>query len=329
MNQKIRARISGTGSFTPPRRMTNADFEKLVDTSDEWIVSRTGIRERRIAGDGITGSDMAVEACKRALDMAGCPNEEVDLLVLATVTPDYRLPSNACVVQEKMGLPNAAAFDVVSACSGFINGLSIAKAYIETGQYRKILVVGTEYLSSIANYADRSTCVLFGDAAGAVLVEATTEDAGIRSTFLKSDGSMREWLWIKVGGTKYPYQKGTDPQGLDKIYMSGSDIFKVAVREMGRASQAVIENAGIAPEQIRWVVPHQANLRIIEALVKRLNVPMDRVYLNIEKYGNTSSASVPLALDEANRQGLIARGDHVLMVAFGGGLFWGSALVKW
>ncbi len=309
--------------------MTNADFEKLVDTSDEWIVSRTGIRERRIADNGITGSDMAVEACKKALEMARCRNDEVDLLILGTVTPDYRLPSNACVVQEKMGLTNAAAFDVVAACSGFLNGLSIAKAYIENGQYRKILVVGSEYLSSIANYKDRGTCVLFGDAAGAVLVEATTEDAGIRSTFMKSDGTLREWLWIKVGGAKYPYQTGTDPAGLDKISMSGSDIFKVAVREMARASQAVMDGSGIGPDQIRWVVPHQANLRIIEALAKRLDVPMERVYLNIERYGNTSSASVPLALDEANRQGLIARGDHVLMVAFGGGLIWGSALVKW
>lgn len=309
--------------------MTNADFEKLVDTSYEWIVSRTGIRERRIAGDGITCSDMAVEACRKALEMAGCPNEDVELLIIATVTPDYRLPSNACVVQEKMGLPNAAAFDVVAACSGFISGLSIGRAYIESGQYRKVLVVGAEHLSSIANYADRGTCVLFGDAAGAVLLEATTEDTGIRSTFMKSDGNLREWLWMKIGGSKFPYQLGIDPAGEDKIYMSGSDIFKVAVKEMGKASLAVLEQSGVSPEQIKWVVPHQANLRIIEALAKRLNIPMERVYLNIEKYGNTSSASVPLALDEANRQGLIARGDHILMVAFGGGLFWGSALVKW
>ena len=228
-----------------------------------------------------------------------------------------------------MGLTNAAGFDVVAACAGFINGLSIAKAYIESGQYKKILVVGSEHLTSIANYQDRGTCVLFGDAAGAVLVEATTDDSGIVSTFLKSDGSMREWLWIELGGSKNPYQNGLDAMGRDKIYMSGSDIFKVAVKEMGRACLAVIEKSGISPDKIRWVVPHQANLRIIEALAKRLNVPMERVYLNIEKYGNTSSASVPLALDEANRQGLIKHGDYILMVAFGGGLFWGSALVKW
>lgn len=309
--------------------MTNADFEKLVDTSDEWIVSRTGIRQRRILDDGLTCTDMAVAASRKALEMAGCPNEEVELVIDATVTPDYRLPSNACVIQEKMGLPNAAGFDVVAACAGFINGLSIAKAYIESGQYKKILVIGSEHLSSITNYKDRGTCVLFGDAAGAVLVEATTEDSGIVSTFLKSDGTMREWLWIRIGGSKFPHVNGTDPNGEDKIFMSGSDIFKVAVREMGRASQAVMQKSGITAEQIRWVVPHQANMRIIEALVKRLNVPMERVYLNIEKYGNTSSASVPLALDEANRQGLIKRGDYILMVAFGGGLFWGSALVKW
>lgn len=309
--------------------MTNADFEKLVDTSDEWIVSRTGIRERRIADNGITCSDMAVEACKKALEMAGCPNEDVELLIIATVTPDYRLPSNACVVQEKMGLPNAAAFDVVAACSGFISGLSIGRAYIESGQYRKVLVAGAEHLSSIANYKDRGTCVLFGDAAGAVLLEATTEESGILATFLKSDGNLREWLWTRIGGSKFPYQLGVDPAGEDKIYMSGSDIFKVAVKEMGKASLEVIKKAGVTADQIKWVVPHQANLRIIESLAKRLNVPMERVYLNIEKYGNTSSASVPLALDEANRQGVISRGDHILMVAFGGGLFWGSALVKW
>ena len=329
MEQKLRARISGTGSYAPPRRMTNADFEKLVDTTDEWIVTRTGIRERRILDEGMTCSDMAVAASHKALEMAGCANEEVELVIDATVTPDYRLPSNACVIQEKMGLTNAAGFDVVAACAGFINGLSIAKAYIESGQYKKILVVGSEQLTSIANYQDRGTCVLFGDAAGAVLVEATTDDSGIVSTFLKSDGSMREWLWIELGGSKNPYQNGLDAMGRDKIYMSGSDIFKVAVKEMGRACLAVIEKSGISPDKIRWVVPHQANLRIIEALAKRLNVPMERVYLNIEKYGNTSSASVPLALDEANRQGLIKHGDYILMVAFGGGLFWGSALVKW
>jgi len=309
--------------------MTNADFEKLVDTTDEWIVTRTGIRERRILDEGMTCTDMAVAASRKALEMAGCANEEVELVIDATVTPDYRLPSNACVIQEKMGLTNAAGFDVVAACAGFINGLSIAKAYIESGQYKKILVVGSEHLTSIANYQDRGTCVLFGDAAGAVLVEATTDDSGIVSTFLKSDGSMREWLWIELGGSKNPYQNGLDAMGRDKIYMSGSDIFKVAVKEMGRACLAVIEKSGISPDKIRWVVPHQANLRIIEALAKRLNVPMERVYLNIEKYGNTSSASVPLALDEANRQGLIKHGDYILMVAFGGGLFWGSALVKW
>ena len=309
--------------------MTNADFERLVDTSDEWIVTRTGIRERRIADNGLTCSDMAVEACRGALAMAGCANEDVQLLINATVTPDYPLPSNACVIQEKMGLPNAAAFDVSAACSGFISGLSIAKAFIESGTYKKILVVGSERLSSIVNYNDRSTCVLFGDGAGAVLVEATTEDTGIRSTFLKSDGNMREMLWVKVGGTAFPHHDEFSYDGTDKVMMDGSDVFKVAVREMGKASLIALETAGITADQIAWVIPHQANLRIIEALVKRLGVGMDRVFLNIQKYGNTSSASVPLALDEANRQGKIKSGDYVLMVAFGSGLFWGSAVVKW
>jgi 3-oxoacyl-[acyl-carrier-protein] synthase III len=309
--------------------MTNADFEKLVDTTDEWIVSRTGIRERRIADESITCSDMAVNACQNALEMAGCPKEDVELLIDATVTADYPLPSNACVMQEKMGLINAAAFDVVAACSGFINGLAIGKAFIEAGMYRKILVCGSERLSSITNYRDRGTCILFGDAAGAVLLEASTDGHGILSTFLKSDGTMREWLWIKVGGSLYPHKDGYTYDGTDKVMMSGGDIFKVAVKEMAKACLRVIEDAGLKPEDISLVVPHQANLRIIDALAKRLNLGPDKVFLNIEKYGNTSSASVPLALDQANRQGRIKTGDHVLMVAFGGGLFWGAALVKW
>jgi 3-oxoacyl-[acyl-carrier-protein] synthase-3 len=329
MEQKVRARIIGTGSYTPPRRLTNADFEKMVDTSDEWIVTRTGIKERRIADENTSTSDMAVAACRKALEMAQCSDEDIDLLVVGTVTPDYRVPSTACVIQEKMGFPNAAAFDVAAACTGFISGLSIARSFIESGTYKKIMVVGVEKLSSITNYKDRNTCVLFGDAAGAAVVAADNNDHGVVSTFLRSDGSMREWLWIRTGGTVYPYTPENAGNGSDKLYMNGSDIFKVAVREMGRAAVKVIEDAGLKPSDISLIVPHQANIRIIEALAKRLNLDMNKVYLNIDKYGNTSAASVPLALDEANRQGMIKPGDYVLMVAFGGGLIWGAALVKW
>jgi 3-oxoacyl-[acyl-carrier-protein] synthase-3 len=329
MGQKISARILGTGSYTPPRIMTNADFEKLVDTSDEWIVTRTGIRERHIADESITGSDMAVAASRRAIEMAGCTNEDIELVVMGTVTPDYRLPSNACVVQEKMGLTNAVAFDISAACTGFITGLSVAKAFVENGAYKKVLVIGCEKLSAITNYKDRGTCVLFGDAAGAVVVGATSDDSGIVSTYLKSDGRLREWLWMKTGGTKHPYTSDFTYDGTDKVTMNGSEVFKVAVREMEKACIRVIKDAGLTPEDIALIVPHQANLRIIDALAKRLHAAPGKVFLNLEKYGNTSAASVPLALDEANRQGRIKPGDHVLMVAFGGGLIWGAALVKW
>jgi len=309
--------------------MTNADFEKIVDTSDEWIVTRTGIKERRIADDTISTSDMAVGAATRALDMAGVAKEEIDLVITGTVTPDYKLPSNACVVQEKMDLSNAVAFDVVAACAGFISGLSVARGYIETGQYKKALVVGVEKLSAFTDYKDRNTCVLFGDAAGAVVLEPSMNGSGIQSTFLRSNGRYRTLLWSEIGGTLNPITESYTFDGRDKIHMSGSDVFKIAVKEMAKAASNVIAEAGLTADDINLFVPHQANIRIIEALAKRLGIGMDRVFLNIQKYGNTSSASIPLALDEANREGRIKPGDNVVMVAFGGGLIWGAALIKW
>ena len=309
--------------------MTNADLEKIVDTTDQWILERTGIRERRICDDSITCADMATEAARNAIAMANCAPEDVDLVIDATVTADYTLPSNGCLIQEKLGLVNAVGFDVVAACSGFINGLTISRGFIESGMYKKIVVVGSEKLSAFTNWNDRTTCVLFGDAAGAVVVEPSTNGSGILSTFMKSDGRMREWLWSRVGGTKFPHTPDFAWDGTDKIYMSGSDVFKVAVKEMGRACLKAIADAGVKPEDVSLVVPHQANMRIIESLIKRLNISPDKVMINIEKYGNTSSASVPLALDEANRSGRIKPGDLVLMVAFGGGMIWGSALVRW
>jgi 3-oxoacyl-[acyl-carrier-protein] synthase-3 len=301
----------------------------MVDTSDEWIVSRTGIRERCIATDDITCADMAIEASRRAIELAGWAPGDIDLVITGTVTPDYRLPSNACVLQEQLGLANAVGFDVVAACTGFINGVSVASSFIETGRCSRALVVGSEKLSSITNYEDRNTCVLFGDAAGAVVLEASKDDSGVLSTFLKSDGSMREWLWMYAGGCKHPITADFAFDGSDKISMNGSEVFRVAVREMCRASETVLADAGIAPEQLSLIIPHQANIRIIEALAKRLKVGMDRVYVNIEKYGNTSAASVPLALDQANRGGRLKPGDLILMVAFGGGLIWGASLVRW
>lgn len=309
--------------------MTNADLEKIVDTSDQWIFERTGIRERRICDDTISCADMATEAARNAMAMANCAPEEVDLIIDATVTPDYLLPSNGCIIQENLGLVNAVAFDIVAACTGFLNGLSISRGFIESGMYKKIVVIGSEKLSSFTNWNDRTTCVLFGDAAGAVVIEPATDGSGILSSFMKSDGRMREWLWSKTGGNKFPITPDFAWDGSNKIYMSGSDVFKVAVKEMGKAALKVIEDAGYKPEDVSLFIPHQANMRIIESLIKRLNLDPEKVVINIERYGNTSSASVPLALDEANRAGRIKSGDLVLMVAFGGGMIWGSALVRW
>jgi len=329
MEQIVRAKIIGTGSYAPPRRMTNADFEKIVDTSDEWIVSRTGIKERRIASDDVAVSDMSIKAIENAIEMSGLSNEDIDLLIVGTVTPDYKLPSAACVIQEKMNLPNATAFDIVSACTGYINGLSIASSYIQTGTYKNALVVGAEKLSSIANYNDRNTCVLFGDAAGATVLTASDGDRGVISTYMKSDGKLRELLWIKGGGSVFPIKEGYINNGFDKVMMNGSDVFKVAVKNMCYAAEKVIDDAGINASDISLIIPHQANIRIIDAIAKRLKADKSKVYINIENYGNTSAASIPLALDEANRAGRIKEGDYVLMVAFGGGLIWGSALVRW
>jgi 3-oxoacyl-[acyl-carrier-protein] synthase-3 len=301
----------------------------MVDTSDEWIVTRTGIRERHIASADMSCGDMAVEASRRAIEMAGCAHEDIDLIICGTISADYRLPSNACVMQEKLGFPNAVAFDVASACTGFINALSIANAFIATGQHKRALVIGAEKLSFMTNYNDRNTCVLFGDAAGAVVVEACDDGRGVLSTCMRSDGNLRPWLWIKTGGTRHPYSPEFDFDGSDKITMNGSDIFKVAVRNMGTAAMKVIEDAGLTVDDISLCVFHQANIRIIDAVARRLGMPPEKVFKNIEKYGNTSSASVPLALDEANREGRIKPGDNVIMVAFGGGLIWGAALVKW
>lgn len=301
----------------------------MVDTTDEWIVSRTGIRERRIADKDIATSDMSVAAAKNAMAMAGVSADEIDLLISGTVTPDYKLPSHACIVQEKLGLTNAVAFDVIAACAGFINALSIAQSYIVSGAHKRALVIGSEKLSSFTNYSDRNTCVLFGDGAGAVVLEPSNNGRGVISTYMKSDGSYGSLLCSEYGGCVNPITEGFAFDGSDKIYMNGAEIFKVAVKEMGKACEKVIADAGLTAKDISLFVPHQANIRIIDAITKRLDLDPDKVYINIEKYGNTSAASVPIALDEANREGRLKPGDNVVMVAFGGGLIWGAALVKW
>jgi len=325
----MNSRIIGMGSYVPSRRLTNADLEKIVNTSDEWIKSRTGIVERRICAEDESNSDMAVAATKNALDMAGLGPDDIDLILVGTVTPDMRLPSEACIIQKKLGMFNAGTMDIAAACAGFLHGLSIADAYVKAGQYKRILVIGTEKLSSITDYTDRNTCVLFGDGAGAAIVAPTDEDRGILSTFLKSDGRHDQLLWIPDGGSDRPCDNGNLKNGRFDIIMNGSEVFKHAVRQMEDASRRVIEAAGLTGEDVSLMVPHQANMRIITSTAKRLGISMDRIFLNIHKYGNTSAGSVPLALDEAVRSGRVKDGDVILMTAFGGGLTWASALVRW
>ncbi len=326
--------IRGTGHYIPSKVLTNHDFEQMVETSDEWIVDRTGIRERHVlngSGDIRTCSDMAAEAGRRALADAGMSPTDLDCIIVGTVTPDYPLPATATIVQEKLGAGRAAVMDVVAACAGFLYGLSIARAFIQTGVNKNVLVIGSEHLSSITNYKDRNTCVLFGDGAGAAVLSAGKpgeEDRGILSTFLSGDGQYRELLHIPLGGSKYPLTAATAEDAGRYIYMDGREVFKLAVREMEDAADHVLADAGVTPDQIDMVIPHQANARIIEALTKRLGVDPDRVYKNIDRLGNTSSASVPIALDEARKAGKIGKGSLILSVAFGGGLVWGAALYR-
>jgi 3-oxoacyl-[acyl-carrier-protein] synthase-3 len=329
----MNAVIKGTGSYTPEKILTNADFEKMVDTSNEWIVSRTGIKERRVISEGETNSDLCAGAGNRALEMAGISPEDLDMIIVGTVTPDYNLPSTAAIVQEKLGAANSAAFDVVAACAGFLHGLSIAHGLILNGNVQRALVIGSEVLSRITDYTDRSTCVLFGDGAGAVVVEGIDEKNqngyGVLSSYLKADGSKTELLWIPTGGSTNPLNASNVESRERYIMMSGNEIYKLAVRAMCDAALRTLDKGGINPDDISWLIPHQANIRIIEGVAKRLKIPDQKVFLNIEKYGNTSAASVPIALDEANRMGLLKKGDYILMVAFGGGLTWGASLVRW
>jgi 3-oxoacyl-[acyl-carrier-protein] synthase-3 len=321
--------IIGTGSFAPPRVLTNKDLEAIVETSDEWIVSRTGIRERRISDPDMPSSHLASEAAKRALADAGVKAEDLDMIVVGTVTGDRTFPSTACRVQDLLGAKKAFAFDVSAACAGFMYGLSTACDAIRAGTAGTALVIGVETLSRIVDWTDRNTCVLFGDAAGAVVLRTTNEPGGILALRAHSDGSLVHLLEMPAGGSLMPPSHHTVEARLHTIHMSGNDVFKHAVRAMQSVATEVLEAAGRTPEQLSLLVPHQANLRIIEATAQRLGVPMDRVFVNLHKYGNTSSASIPLALDEARREGRIRKGDLVAMVTFGGGFTWASALVEW
>lgn len=324
-----RSRILGTGHYVPARVLSNLDLERMVDTSDAWIVERTGIRERRIAADGEASSDMAAEAAKRALASAGIAATDLDLIIVATVTPDRPLPSTAVFVQQKIGARNdCPAFDIAAACAGFIYGLSIADRFVASGA-RNVLVIGVELLSRVLNWKDRTTCVLFGDGAGAAVISAATGDgAGILSTHIYADGSQANALQIPAGGSASPASQQTLDLGQHYVLMQGQDVFKYAVRALSSASVTALEANGFGRGDIQWVVPHQANMRILDSVSKRVGIGLERFVLNLAKYGNTSSASIPIALDEARRAGTIKDGEHVLMCALGGGFAWGSALVR-
>lgn len=323
--------IAGTGSYLPEKIITNNDIAKTVDTSDEWVYTRSGIKERRIAKSEEAASDMALISAKRALESAKLNPEDIDLVIVTTVTPDMMFPSTACILQAKLGIRNnIPCFDVEAACSGFVYGVEVASKMMKSGYYKNALVVSSEKLSGILDWQDRNTCVLFGDGSGAVVLSTTEEEnVGILDTVLGADGSDTATLKLPAGGSAMPATKETVENRLHFLQMNGREVFKHAVKIMGEKSFEVIERYGITPDEISLLIPHQANTRIIESVAKRLKLPMGKVFVNIEKYGNTSSASIPIALDEALKAGKIKKGDYILFVAFGAGLTWGATLVKW
>lgn len=324
----LRAQIVGTGRSVPSRVRTNFDLEKLVDTSDTWINERTGIRERRIIENERVTSDLATEAAKKALLAAGVTPSEVDCIILATVTPDMPMPATAVFVQRKLGALGCAAFDLSAACAGFLYGLSIGDAFIRQGQFRRVVVIGVEVLSRVLDWTDRNTCVLFGDGAGAVVLAPSDNDRGILSTHLHADGSAAEHLLIPGGGTRCPASHDSVDNKQHFVKMNGREIYKLAVRNISQASLTALEHNRVSPEAIDWVIPHQANLRILEGVAQRCGLPLSKFYLNIHKYGNTSSASIPIALDEAIEESKVTPGQLLLMCALGAGVSWGSALVR-
>jgi 3-oxoacyl-[acyl-carrier-protein] synthase-3 len=326
MTQTVFARIAGTGSYLPEKVLTNADLEQFVETSDEWIASRTGIRQRHVAAEGETTGDLAFHAAQRALEAAGMQGSEIELIVLGTTTPDIIFPSTACLLQHRLGANGCAAMDVNAACSGFIYALSVAEKFIRTGAVKNALVVGAETLTRMLDWSDRSTCVLFGDGAGAVVLKADSE-TGILSTHLHADGGKKELLYNPVGvsvGFK-PEEKNAGV----RVLMAGNDVFKYAVKALDSVVDETLQANGLSKADLDWLIPHQANLRIIQATAKRLDMSMDRVVVTVDRHGNTSAGSVPLALDEAVRSGRVQRGQLLLLEAFGGGFTWGSALLRY
>ena len=329
MPESLRSsRIIGTGHYVPARVLTNFDLEKMVDTTDEWIVTRTGIRERRIAAEDEACSDLSLAACKEALAMARLDAKEIDGIIIGTISGDMQFPATAAFVQDRLGAINAAALDLSAACSGFIYGVNMGHAMIVSGQMERVLVVGAEVLTKFVDWSDRATCVLFGDAAGAVVLEACPRGEGILATHMKSDGALAELLCLPGGGSRHPLTPNTFSDRTRYIKMKGDGVFKWAVRAMVDATHNVLDQAGYSLSDVAVVIPHQANIRIIDAVAERLEIPRERVVVNLDRYGNTSSATIPVAYDEVVREKKLKPGDLVLFTGFGGGFTWGSVLLK-
>ncbi len=323
------AGIAGVGAYVPDNVVINEDLEKIVDTSNEWIVSRSGIRERRIAPPEMASSDFAVIAANEAIAGAGITAEEIDLVIVATNTPDMIFPATACLVQDRIGAKKAGAFDLAAGCSGFMYALLVGSQFVSAGSCRNVLVIGSENLSKIVNWKDRKTCVLFGDGAGAAVIRPVAPGSGVLSHKLYADGSGGKYLNLPAGGSRIPASHETVDGNLHYIHMRGRDVFRFAVRATARSATEVLGAAGLKMSDVDYFVPHQANVRIIEAAAKRLRLPMEKVLVNVDRYGNTSTASIPIALTEAVRAGRIKKGDHILMVGFGAGLTWAAAVLKW
>lgn len=321
--------IASIGAYTPEKRLTNSDLEKIVDTSDEWITTRTGIKERRIAPEGIASSDLAVEAAKKAIERAGIDPDSIQMVVASTATPDMLFPPTACFVQQKLGLKNVAAFDLEAGCTGFMYAISVASRFVETGDADTVLVVCAEVLSRILNWEDRNTCVLFGDGAGAVILRPASKDRGIVDFHLSADGNYTQALELPAGGSLNPATEETVQKKLHYVHMDGREVFRQAVTRMSESALKIIERSGISVSDIDHYIPHQANIRIIESVSKRLGIPTEKVITNLQYYGNTSSASIPIAINEAYEAGNIKDGDLMLLTAVGAGLTWGSMLLRW
>ena len=328
MRQKVSAAITAVGGYVPEDKLTNFDLEKMVETNDEWIRTRTGIEERRILkGEGLATSDMAAPAIKQLLEKRGITAEEIDCIICCTVTPDMVFPATANIISDKIGAKNAWGFDLQAACSGFLYGLTTGASFIESGRYKKVVVVGADKMSAIVDYSDRQTCIIFGDGAGAVLLEPNHEGYGVQDSILKSDGSGRNYLHMKAGGSLKPATAETVANKEHFVYQEGQSVFKFAVKGMADVSAELLERNNLTGDDIAWLVPHQANKRIIDATADRMGLSHDKVMLNIQRYGNTTAATIPLCLWEWRHQ--LNKGDNIVLAAFGGGFTWGATLVKW